>query len=232
MVRVIRVADGLTRRASTGPEPAAQELAEDDEDDGAEDDEEDDEETVTSGAKAPLSTCTKDAIGEDDDEDPGDDEEEGIVNGGKLIYCAVCGMPPEYCEYGDNYEKCVPWIKQHCPCYLKEVASSGEEKKKKSKRGGGVIRKKEISADKQKVVVYTEARSRKKTVTVVEGLETVGIKLKDAAKLFGRKFASSSSVKDKDTGGTEIVIQGDVILDLPDLLVSEYGISRSKISIK
>lgn len=217
--------------ASIGPEPAPQELAQDD-DGGAEDDEEEDEETVTSGAKAPLSTYAKDAIGEDDEEHAGDDEEEEILDDGKLIYCAVCEMPPEYCEYGDNYDKCVPWIKQHCPWYLKQVTSLGEEKKKKSKRGGGVIKKKEISADKQKVVVYTEARSRKKTVTVVEGLETVGIKLKEAAKLFGRKFASSSSVKEKDTGGTEIVIQGDVILDLPNLLVSEYGISRSKIIIK
>ena len=39
----------------------------------------------------------------------------------------------------------------------------------------------------------------------------------------------SSSVKEKDSGGQEIVIQGDVIWDLPALLEKEYKIPKSKI---
>mmetsp|Transcript_7153 Transcript_7153/g.9083 ORF Transcript_7153/g.9083 Transcript_7153/m.9083 type:complete len:307 (-) Transcript_7153:231-1151(-) len=172
-------------------------------------------------------------LDEDDDDDDDDDDdlaEEDDEPPFKLIYCDVCGLPPEYCEYGDNYEKCVPWIKENCPHLLKECISV--DTKKKNKRGGGVLKKKELSEDKIRLIVYTETRSRKKTVTVVDGLETFGIKLKDAAKIFGRKFASSSSVKDKDTGGSEVVIQGDVIFDLPDLLQSEFKIPQSKLFTK
>ena len=27
----------------------------------------------------------------------------------------VCGMPPEYCEYGPDYEKCKAWLQTHLP---------------------------------------------------------------------------------------------------------------------
>lgn len=160
-----------------------------------------------------------------DSEDEEEEEEETVE---EPMYCDVCGLPPEYCEYHADYEKCVPWLEKHCPRHLKEVAET-----KKSKRGGGVIKKKEVAEDKQRVVFYTEVRSRKKTVTVVEGLETLSVKLKDAAKVFGRKFACSSSVKDKDSGGQEIVIQGDTLFDLPDVLTGpDFSIPRAKLFTK
>lgn len=28
-------------------------------------------------------------------------------------YCEVCGLPPEYCEYGPCFELCKPWLKEH-----------------------------------------------------------------------------------------------------------------------
>jgi density-regulated protein DRP1 len=34
----------------------------------------------------------------------------------KPIYCGACGMPPEYCEYGPDYEShCLPWLKKNHP---------------------------------------------------------------------------------------------------------------------
>ena len=127
-----------------------------------------------------------------------------------------------------DYDKTRPWIAEHCPHLLKGEDEAGDVGKK-GKRGGGVIKKKTISADKQKVVISKEVRNKKKAVTSVEGLETFSVKLKDAAKVFGKKFAASSSVKEKDSGGQEIVIQGDVIWDLPALLEKEYKIPKSKI---
>ena len=127
-----------------------------------------------------------------------------------------------------DYDKTRPWIAEHCPHLLKGEDEAGDVGKK-GKRGGGVIKKKTISADKQKVIISKEVRNKKKAVTSVEGLETFSVKLKDAAKVFGKKFAASSSVKEKDSGGQEIVIQGDVIWDLPALLEKEYKIPKSKI---
>ena len=82
---------------------------------------------------------------------------------------------------------------EHCPHLLKGEDEAGDVGKK-GKRGGGVIKKKTISADKQKVIISKEVRNKKKAVTSVEGLETFSVKLKDAAKVFGQKFAASSSV--------------------------------------
>jgi density-regulated protein len=56
-------------------------------------------------------------------------------------------------------------------------------------------------------------------------METVpGLKLKDVAKLFGKKFASGAAVSDTATGGKEIVIQGDVNFDLVPLIIKEYKV--------
>jgi len=210
-----------------GPEPAPEEM----------DDGDDEDEAEAEGAAEEKATVAekkqREAIDEDDYQDEDDEEEEGPR---EVVYCGVCGMPPEYCEYGADYEKCVPWLTAHCPHLLKKNDAASEQGEgvgaKKKKRGGGVVKKKELAEDKMRVLIYTEVRSRKKTVTVVDGLETLGVKLKDASKLFGRKFASSSSVKDKDTGGSEIVIQGDVIFDLPDLLHAEFGIPSAKLFTK
>jgi density-regulated protein DRP1 len=33
-----------------------------------------------------------------------------------VLYCAKCGMPPEYCEYGPDYEThCLPWLRKAHP---------------------------------------------------------------------------------------------------------------------
>lgn len=36
----------------------------------------------------------------------------------KVIYCPNCTMPPEFCEFGADFEKCKPWILNNCPGVL------------------------------------------------------------------------------------------------------------------
>ena len=33
----------------------------------------------------------------------------------KLKYCPTCTLPPEFCEYGQTFDKCLPWILENCP---------------------------------------------------------------------------------------------------------------------
>lgn len=33
----------------------------------------------------------------------------------EVLYCAICSMPPEFCEYGASYDRCLPWITENCP---------------------------------------------------------------------------------------------------------------------
>ena len=50
------------------------------------------------------------------------------------------------------------------------------------------------------------------------------LKIKDAAKLFGKKFSSGTSVGETATLQPEVTIQGDVIFQLPDILMKEYKV--------
>ncbi|CAM9652936.1 unnamed protein product [Discosporangium mesarthrocarpum] len=58
-----------------------------------------------------------------------------------------------------------------------------------------------------------------------------GVKLKDAAKKIGKQFACGSSVSKAPSGAEEIVVQGDVLMDLPDFLEGKLNIPAAKISI-
>jgi len=81
-----------------------------------------------------------------------------------------------------------------------------------------------------KVVISRVQRQKRKFVTVVAGLDSVpDLKIKDAARVFGKKFSSGASVGESATGAREIVIQGDVSFDLPPLLISEFKVAPSAI---
>ena len=41
----------------------------------------------------------------------------------------------------------------------------------------------------------------------------------------GRKFSSGSSINETQTGAKEVVIQGDVMLEVPSILVNEFKVS-------
>mmetsp|Transcript_56474 Transcript_56474/g.65989 ORF Transcript_56474/g.65989 Transcript_56474/m.65989 type:complete len:263 (-) Transcript_56474:458-1246(-) len=244
-----------------------------------------------------------------------------VVSPITTLYCEACGMPPEYCEYGPDYEShCVPWLKLNAPeeytrleklRIVKKSPGSGQtegdgadstaskpiepwttEKRlhefyskyapdkidgisailekyagkedklfaalvkkygnepidpfyadidndkdedgevekmknmsvsdKKKRRGAGA---KKVNKVDTRIVIQKIARNRKKAVTIVVGLDTVpGLKLKEAAKDFSKRFAGSSSVKDT-AQGKEIVIQGDHCDDCAAMIVSKYKVS-------
>lgn len=33
----------------------------------------------------------------------------------RVLYCQVCSLPAEYCEFGSDFEKCKPWLIQNAP---------------------------------------------------------------------------------------------------------------------
>jgi translation initiation factor 1 (eIF-1/SUI1) len=76
-----------------------------------------------------------------------------------------------------------------------------------------------------RIVISRVQRQKRKYVTVIVGLDTVpDLKLKDAVKVFGKKFSSGSSLSESASGVKEVVIQGDVGFELPQLLISEFKV--------
>ena len=40
---------------------------------------------------------------------------ETLIIKGNIVYCPICSLPPEFCENGPSYDRCLPWITQNCP---------------------------------------------------------------------------------------------------------------------
>ena len=125
-----------------------------------------------------------------------------------------------------DFAKCKAWLESNLPdlfdeLYLKEDGDDEEEGSKKSgrqKRGGkGLIKAKKKTVD-RRVGIARATRGKKKFVTIITGLSTFDVDVKDAAKWFASKFACGSSV----TAPDEIVIQGDVKDELTDLIPEKW----------
>ena len=88
---------------------------------------------------------------------------------------------------------------------------------KKKRRGAAAKSTAKVDT---RIVIQKISRNRKKAVTHVVGMDTVpNMNLKDASKAFSKRFAGSSSVKDK-----EIIIQGDHLEEVADMIVKKFGV--------
>ncbi|MBA0694031.1 hypothetical protein Goari_004365, partial [Gossypium aridum] len=83
---------------------------------------------------------------------------------------------------------------------------------------GGKIKKKE----KQEVVIEKVVRNRRKCITIVKGLDLFGIKLSDASKKLGKKFATGASVVKGPTDKEQIDVQGDISYDIVEYITETW----------
>jgi len=169
-----------------------------------------------------------------------------------IVYCPIDGMPPEYSEYLPTFKAALPWLEEHFPSlvlttqggktveqYMQKSRDAGEEGaalESKNKRGGAGLPNKQMAAKKsgqqQGVTIERSHRQKRKYVTSILGLDSYDVKLKDAAKKLGRRLACGASVNKTPTGQQAIDIQGDVIYDLPDLLLEYFPqVDKSKITL-
>ncbi|CAI5509767.1 unnamed protein product [Closterium sp. Naga37s-1] len=160
----------------------------------------------------------------------------------QVVYCGVCGLPPEFCEFGPDFNKCKPWLLEHTPeLYpdlaaekLKELSTAeggageagagaaapaaAKPEEPVKKLPGGRVKKQ----DKKEVVVERIVRNKRKSVTVIKGLEHFGVKLPEAAKKLGKKFASGASVVKGPTEKEQVDVQGDILLDIVDFITATW----------
>ncbi|PGH13161.1 translation machinery-associated protein 22 [Helicocarpus griseus UAMH5409] len=167
-----------------------------------------------------------------------------------IVYCGVCTLPPEYCEFGGTAKKCQEWLKEYHPdlherlysdetisANLSTLSVSARERaakdaaKKEAKAAAAESRDQERKAA-AKIQIRRVERNKRKFVTVVSGLEAHGLENKKIAKELGKKFATGSSVTKAVSGvastaqggsGEEITVQGDVSEEILDWLVEKYG---------
>ncbi|KAK4539195.1 Translation machinery-associated protein 22 [Oleoguttula mirabilis] len=153
-----------------------------------------------------------------------------------VVYCGVCTLPPEYCEYGGTTKKCSDWLAAthpslHRQLYSADAAAASlstlsvdaqkraekDAQKKAAKAEANEVREAEKRAS-SKIIIKRVERNKRKYVTEIAGLEAFGLDLKKVAKEFGKKFATGSSVTKTASGGEEITVQGDVSDEVVDWL--------------
>lgn len=163
-----------------------------------------------------------------------------------MFYCPISTMPYEFIEFMPKkiQEKCIANIKKNLAKLEKmgmkpntwglnlEDGGDIEEEGKSQKRGGkGNKASKQMEkalaaaegdkSENASVKVGRSTRGKKKNITIVRGLDTCGVDLKKAAKKFGQKFACGSTV----SAPGEIMIQGDVVDEVIDLIQEQFKIS-------
>ena len=157
-----------------------------------------------------------------------------------VIYCGVCTLPPEYCEYGGTVKKCQQWLdKNHHALYERiwsqealEAATSSlsleaqeraaKDAKKKAAKAEAAEQKQADKLANSMVYIKRIERNKRKFVTAVSGLEAFGLDLKKVAKDFGKKFATGSSVTKLPSGDVEIQVQGDVSDEIEEFILEKY----------
>lgn len=120
-----------------------------------------------------------------------------------VAYDPITGVPAEFNEYlpPDCYEFKLLKASEEGPEAMEKLTLRDDDGNEIEKQlpGGKVKTKK-----KQELLVETSSRGKKKCVTSVTGLEGFGVRLSDAAKVFGKKFASGASVTKLPSGGEQV----------------------------
>ncbi|CAN0882014.1 Translation machinery-associated protein 22 [Linum grandiflorum] len=172
-----------------------------------------------------------------------------------VLYCGVCSLPPEYCEFGSDFEKCKPWLVKNAPDVYPDLLkdadgkdadtvserlqsigisdgsangaassaqsagqTSGAKPEEVKRLPGGKVKKK----DKQEVIIEKVVRNKRKCITIIKGLDLFGIKLSDASKRLGKKFATGASVVKGPTEKEQIDVQGDIAYDIVEFITDTW----------
>ena len=149
-------------------------------------------------------------------------------------YDPITGVPSEFneflpkdCEEYKKWKAAQESGAESQVADLKISAAPGEQIEKKLP--GGKVKKKA----KPEVILERNTRNKKKCVTTIAGLDTFGIKLSDASKLFGKKFASGAAITKSATEKDQIDVQGDFLEKAADFIIKTYskdkGIKKSDI---
>ncbi|KAL8701698.1 MAG: hypothetical protein Q9201_004761 [Fulgogasparrea decipioides] len=164
-----------------------------------------------------------------------------------IVYCGVCTLPPEYCEFGGTAKKCKDWLEKnhsdmHEKLYSEEAVAATlstlsvdaqkraakDTQKKEAKAAAAEAKAAETKAQAQVLIKRVE-RNKRKYVTAVSGLEAHGMDLKKVAKEWGKKFATGSSVTKTASGGEEVVVQGDNSDEIFDWVVDVAGVPETNV---
>ncbi|AGO13449.1 AaceriACL112Cp [[Ashbya] aceris (nom. inval.)] len=175
----------------------------------------------------------------------------------KVVYCGVCSLPPEYCEFTGKIRRCKVWLHENDQELFAQLygddkvdvdgaaarlgqSSIGEEREEELEKKLQKLQAREESKEQRelarklssKVVIRREARTKRKCMVAVAGLEVFEIDMKKLAKTFASKFATGCSVSKNAEKKEEVVVQGDIADEVEayiHALLEEKGLKGVKV---
>lgn len=146
----------------------------------------------------------------------------------KVEYCPTSGLLPEYLEFYPEF-KGLAGLSLEDKTKADKAAADAEAKPKLLP--GGKTKKEEV----KQVVIKKALRNKRKTITVVAGLDSFGVKLDKATKVFAKKFSCGCSVAKGIPGakGDEIDIQGDFGDEIVEVILANFKeVPKDKITFE
>lgn len=173
-----------------------------------------------------------------------------------VVYCGICGYPTEYCEFSGKFKRCKAWLEENHPdLYAKwygddteEVAKQlaessigGEREEKLEKALEKLERKQQAREERElakklssKVIIKREARTKRKCMIAISGLEVFEIDMKKLSKTFASKFATGCSISKNAEKKEEVIVQGDLADEVEAYihsLLEEKGMKEVKVEV-
>lgn len=177
----------------------------------------------------------------------------------EVVYCGVCSYPPDYCEFSGKLKRCKVWLQEEHPDLYQKLysdedaeveglngklaeSSIGEKREEKLEKDLLKMQAKQENREQRelakklssKIVIKREARTKRKSIVAIAGLEVFEIDMKKLAKTFASKFATGCSVSKNAEKKEEIVIQGDVMEEVENYLhaiLAEKGLKNVKVEV-
>lgn len=154
------------------------------------------------------------------------------------IYCGICTLPVEFCEFGKTFKKCKLWLEDTNPekfnnLYGSNVNNTSSLSSEKENQISSSLAKMQLKEERKqereaenlknsKILIKRIPRTKHKHIVAISNLDILGsdIDMKKIAKSFASKFATGSSVSKNAEKKDEIVIQGDVAEEVEEYLTA------------
>ncbi|KAJ1503736.1 Translation machinery-associated protein 22, partial [Coelomomyces lativittatus] len=149
-----------------------------------------------------------------------------------------------YCEFSVTFDNCKAWLQEHHEELYQTLHSTNDSAlvsessgAQSSAKKAALKAEKKLNAEtelkkKTKVMIKSEKRKGKKSVTIISHLDIFGIDLKKSSKMFAQKFASGCSISKNAEGKEEIVLQGDIVGNVAKFILESFpSISEDKLQL-
>lgn len=148
-------------------------------------------------------------------------------------YCDTCGVPTCYCRLFGHIRACTKVVRKLVTLHVLQDDGTElieeeevEEEEEEAEVVSTTVRR--SNEQQRNVIITVKARTKRKNTTTIANLECWKIDVRDFSKEISKKMAIGCSYK-KTQAGVQVVIQGDVMQAVINILLSTYSIPKTSI---